>query len=373
MIAPAPAPSLSVLNAAAVEATAEVRMLEIDGSHGEGGGQLVRNAVAISAVTGVPVRIADIRAKRRRPGLAAQHVAAVRAVAALCDARCEGVEVHSTTLSFRPRALHGGSFEVDVGTAGSIALVLQAMLPAALSSGERVEVALRGGTDVPMAPPMEYLRLVLLPLLARMGVRSEFDIARRGYYPRGGGEVRLALQPLARLQPFVAEAPGPVAHVEMHVHLAHLPQHVAQRMAAAARAALPPALPLQAHLELCAPERAAGPGGAIVLRAVAAHTTLGAAAVAERGVPAERLGQAAARSLCRDLDTAATLDRHAADQMLVFLALAAAESVFHAAELGSHARTAIWLLERLTPARFELAPSGSGVRVRVRPGSGAPR
>ncbi|MDP1650866.1 MAG: RNA 3'-terminal phosphate cyclase [Rubrivivax sp.] len=344
-------------------------MVEIDGAHGEGGGQLVRTAVALSAVTGVPVRIVDIRARRRRPGLAAQHAAAVQAVAALCDARCEGVQTRSTTLSFWPHRLHGGVFEVDVGTAGSIALVLQAMLPAALSSGQHVEVALRGGTDVPMAPPMDYLRLVLLPLLARMGVQAELDMVRRGYFPQGGGEVRLALRPLTRLTPFAVAERGPVAHVDLLAHVAHLPGEIAQRMAAAARAALPPQLPVQAEVDVCAPELALGPGGAIVLRAVAARTTLGAAAVAARGVPAERLGQAAASSLRRDLDAGATLDVHAVDQMLVFLALADGPCAFRAAELGSHARTVMWLLEKLTPARFDVSPAGAGVLVRVLPGS----
>jgi RNA 3'-phosphate cyclase len=346
-------------------------MVEIDGAHGEGGGQLVRTAVALSAVTGVPVRVVDIRAKRRHPGLAAQHAAAVLAVAALCDARCEGVQAHSTTLSFWPRRLRGGAFQVDVGTAGSIALVLQAMLPAALATGQRVEITVRGGTDVPMAPPMDYVRLVLLPLLALMGVQAELSIVRRGYFPQGGGEVRLVLQPVARLLPLVLEARGPIARVEVLAHVANLPRQIAERMAAAASAGLPPGLPVQRQVDLCAPELAQGPGGAIVLRAVAAHTTLGAAEVAARGVPAERLGLAAAQSLLRDLDAAATLDSHAADQMLAFLALADGPCAFRAAALGSHARTAMWLLEQLTPARFSVAAAGAGVLVRVQPGSGA--
>ncbi len=346
-------------------------MVEIDGAHGEGGGQLVRTAVAIAAVTGVPVRIVDIRAKRRRPGLAAQHAAAVRAVAALCDARCEGAQTRSTMLSFWPRRLRGGVFQVDVGTAGSIALVLQAMLPAAAATGQRVDVTMRGGTDVPMAPPMDYLRLVLLPLLGTLGVGAELSIARRGYYPAGGGEVRLALQPVTRLMPFVVQECGPVERIDVRAHVAHLPVSIAQRMATAARNALPSGLEVQEQVEVCAPELALGPGGAIVLRALSAHTTLGAARVAERGVPAERLGQAAAQSLRRDLDAAATLDIHAVDQMLVFLALADGPSAFRAAEPSSHARTVMWLLEKLTPARFSVSPAGSGVLVRVLPGSAA--
>lgn len=341
--------------------------VEIDGGHGEGGGQLVRTAVAVSAVTGVPVRIANIRPRRRVPGLAAQHVAAVRAVAALCDAECEGLEPRSTAISFSPRRLHGGEFDVEVGTAGSIALVLQALLPAAAASGQQVVATIHGGTDLPAAPPLDYLRLVLLPLLERMGLRARLTIVRRGYYPRGGGIVRLAVEPTARLQPFVAAQRGAVMGIEAVVHLARLPQHVCDRMLAAAKSALPADVPFDPQVELCGPEAAAGTGGAILLRALAAQTVLGAAQVAERGVRAEQVGDAAARMLAADLDAAATLDIHAADQLLVYAAMADGPSLFRAARVSNHAATAMWVLEQLTGARFDVQPDGPGVIVRVRP------
>ena len=342
-------------------------MVEIDGSHGEGGGQLVRNAVALAAVGGVPVRIVRVRARRPRPGLAAQHAAAVRAVAALCDARCDGVQPGSTELSFEPRKLHGGVFEIDVGTAGSVALVVQALLPAAVACGERTVAAIRGGTDVRAAPPVDYLKLVLLPLLSRMGVRAELEVDRRGYYPKGGGAVRLTVEPVARLAPLALYARGPVERVEVRAHVSRLPRSIAERMAAAARAMLPPGVESETAIEVYGPADSAGPGGALVLRASAGATLLGAAAVAERGVPAERLGHDAARMLRADLDAGATLDLHATDQMLPFLALATAPSSFRAAQLSSHAATGIWLLERLTRARFRVESGAPGVTVHVQP------
>ncbi len=270
--------------------------------------------MAVAAASGVPVRIVNIRARRRVPGLAAQHAAAVHAVAALCDAQCEGVDLRSTVLSFRPRRSHGGEFDIDVGTAGSIALVLQAMLPAAVATGERVVVTIRGGTDVRAAPPVDYVRLVLLPLLEGMGVDAELSIVRCGYYPKGGGEVRLALQPTSRLRPFAVEEAGPVERIEALVHVARLPRQIAERMERAARADLPPGMPVDARVEVCSPELASGPGGAIVLRALA--------------------------------------DR---------------PSVFRASQLSSHAATAMWLLERLTAARFLVQPAPPGVLVHARP------
>ena len=342
-------------------------VIEIDGAHGEGGGQLVRTAVSLAAARGVPVRIVNIRARRRVPGLAAQHAAAVRAVAALCDAQCDGADVRSTSLTFAPGRLHGGEFAIDVGTAGSITLVLQAMLPAAVASGERVAVTIRGGTDVPAAPPLDYTCWVLLPLLARLGVSAELAIARRGYYPKGGGEVTLVLQPVSRLAAFNEPTLGALTAIEIRSHVTRLAREIALRMEGAARAELAPAPPVDAAIEVCDPRFALGPGGAIVLRALSAGTVLGSAQVAERGVRAERLGQTAARVLMRDVHGGATLDLHAADQMLVFLAMARGESVFRASSISSHAATAMWLLQRLAPVRFDVQPTAQGVFVRVRP------
>lgn len=342
-------------------------MVEIDGAHGEGGGQLVRTAVALSAVTGTAIRVTNVRAGRRNPGLAPQHVAALRAVASMCDAHCEGVVPRSTTITFAPGRLRGGAFRVDVGTAGSVTLVLQAMLPALLAAREPSEVTIRGGTDVRAAPPIDYLRFVLLPLMEKMGVHARLCVLRRGYFPKGGGEVRLQIGPTAHLDPFVVEQRGPVETVEIHAHVAHLAPDILQRMTEAARRQLPPALPVRELVETCAPQTSLGPGGAIVLCARAGPTLLGAAQIAQRGIRAEELGLAAAQSLARDLEAGATLDVHAADQMLAILALAGGPSAFRATEVTSHARTAMWLLEQLDVARFSVVPAASGVRVRVEP------
>lgn len=340
-------------------------MLEIDGAHGEGGGQLVRTAVALAAIRGAPIRIRHVRAGRRNPGLAPQHVAAVRAVASMCDAECEGVEPRSTAFAFSPRRLRGGSYRVDVGTAGSITLVLQAMLPVAVACGGRCEISIRGGTDVRAAPPIDYFRHVMLPLLEIMGLRAALTVDRRGYYPKGGGEVRLELVPTRRLAAFDVDDPGPVVCIDIRAHVAQLPSDIAVRMVDAARLALPPGLRVDAQVETLGADCSGGPGGAIVLCARTGKTVLGAAQVAERGVRAEHLGRLAGESLARDLQAGATLDVHAADQMLVFFALAQGASRFRVRELSSHARTAIWLLERFSAGRFEAVAQAGAVSVRL--------
>jgi RNA 3'-terminal phosphate cyclase (ATP) len=248
-----------------------------------------------------------------------------------------------------------------------VTLVLQAMLPAAVATAQRVHVRVRGGTDVPAAPPLDYLRCVMLPLLARIGVRAELGIERRGYYPRGGGAIDLQVQPAPALAPFVVAQLDTVRRIEIHAHVTRLARSIAERMVASARAECPVGVSVDAAIEVCADPHAGGPGGAIVLAAPSVRTTLGAGCVAERGVSAEQLGRDAARALARELQAGSTLDVHAADQLLVFLAMAAGESVFRTSRLSSHASTAMWLLRRLMPVRFDVKPAGDGVHLRVQP------
>jgi RNA 3'-phosphate cyclase len=326
-------------------------LLEIPGDTGEGGGQIARMAVALAAVTGTPIRLTRIRAKRPKPGLAAQHLTALRAVAALAGGDIEGLALGATEVTFRPGPIEGGEHRFDVGTAGSITLLAQALLPVLIHARGSSTVRLTGGTDVRGAPPLDYLRFVLLPLVARCGVDARIELVRRGYYPRGGGEVVLAARPSPLRSPgrFVA---GPLREVRAFVHTASLPEHVAARMRDAALAQLAH-VPVTATLETRA--EGVGPGGAIVLAADRGGTTLGAGRVAERGVRAETLGESAGAELARDLALDIALDVHAADQLIVYLALACAAgdtASFTTAEASLHTTTAIWLAERFLPVRF---------------------
>ncbi|OGA22406.1 MAG: RNA 3'-terminal-phosphate cyclase [Betaproteobacteria bacterium RIFCSPLOWO2_02_FULL_65_24] len=340
-------------------------MLEINGSYGEGGGQLVRTAVALAALTRTPIRIRSVRAKRGKPGLAPQHLTAVHAVAAICDARVQGLELRSEEVVFEPGRVRGGAFTFDVGTAGSITLVLQALLPVMVASPASFHVRLAGGTDVRGAPPLDYLRMVLLGLLQRMGAQPQVVTLRRGYYPRGGGLVDIKTSP-ARLRPLRLDSPGRLIRVEGFAHVSRLPARIAERMGAAALDHLgmrgvparcsPAALPV---------EEAAGPGGAVVMWMECEHTLLGAGRVAQRGVSAEALGAAVGDELAADWGANASLDVHASDQILCYLALAAGPSCFIVRELTSHARTAMWLIEQFLPVRFAVVAEHNAIRVTV--------
>lgn len=342
-------------------------MLEIDASYGEGGGQLLRTAVALAAITGTPVQLSRVRAGRAKPGLAPQHLAAVRAVAQICGAQLEELALGAQELRFEPGALRAGSFEFDIGTAGSITLLLQALLPVLLRAPGPSEVLVRGGTDVRAAPPLDYFTHVLLRLLRPMGVNVQLQERRRGYFPRGGGEVQLRVAP-ARLQALRLESAGELVAVHGMAHVANLPLHIAERMRDAAQARLAPrSRPVHIETRVLGPAQAIAQGGAIVLWAQTQHSTLGAGRVAERGLRAEVLGEAAAADLQAELDSGAAVDVHAADQLLIYTALAEGESRYSTREVSRHAQTAMWLIEQFLPRRFRTETQAVGVAITVGP------
>lgn len=341
-------------------------MYKIDGSYGEGGGQLLRLAIALSAITGIGVRITNIRARRDKPGLAPQHLAGLHAVGKLCDTSIEGLMLQSQEITFEPTTLHGGEYHFDVGTAGSITLVLQALLPVMLAARMPYKVHITGGTDIRHAPPADYLREVLIRLIERLGAKLTMRLLRRGYYPRGEGEIEVAVQPAA-LTPAVFDAIGNRQAICGLVHVASLPEHIALRMKQAALDRLG-AHGVQANIEtlVLGHEAAFGPGGAIVCWAEGVHTVLGAARVAERGVRAETLGDAVGEELAADLAAGAALDMHATDQILVYLALAGGGS-FSTRSVSLHAYTAMWLIEQFLPVAFEVSESAGLAHVTVTP------
>lgn len=338
--------------------------LEIDGSEGEGGGQLLRTAVALSAITGTAIRVANIRARRAKPGLAPQHATAVRAVAGLCGAEVRGLEPRSREIDFVPGPLRPGAFEFDVGTAGAVTLVLQALLPALLLAPGPVSVLLRGGTEVRAAPPLDYFSRVLLRLLRAMGAKVALEERRRGYFPRGGGEVRVVTHP-ARLKALRAAAPGALQALRGIAHVAHLPAHIPERMREAALARVRAFGKAQIETRVLGDAQALGQGGAVVLWAELEAGVLGAARVAQPGVPAELLGEEAGAELAADLAAGVTLDVHAADQALLYLALAQGPSVFTARQWSSHAATTARLIGHFLPVRFSVAEEKNRVRVEV--------
>ncbi len=340
-------------------------MLMIDGSYGEGGGQVLRTALGLAILTGQPVRIERIRAGRPKPGLQPQHLTAVRAAAAVCAAHLEGDTLDSQTLTFIPGSpASSGEYTFDVaeaargGSAGSVSLVLQTvLLPLALAQGES-HLTLRGGTHVPWAPSVSYLEHVFLPALAWMGVRVQIELVRWGFYPAGGGEIRVRIEGRGQgsggvLSPIVLTGRGELRRIWGMAVVMNLPAHIPQRMAARARNVLA-GEGLRAYVE---PRRlrGAGPGAGIFLFAEYGASPGGGSITA---------GFTAYGRKGHHRSNAPT-DVHLADQLVLPMALAREESCVVTSQMSRHLLTNIWAVRQFMTRRLS-AEEEPGGRVVVR-------
>lgn len=325
-------------------------MIEIDGSYGEGGGALLRVATALAAYTGKSVCIDHIRANRPKKGLMPQHLHAVKAVSQLSQARVEGLEIGSERIEFHPQKLVGHDLEVDVKTAGSISLVLQAVMIPAMGVDKPFKVTVQGGTDVRWSPLMDYLKNVTLPVLDLMGYPAQMEIERRGYYPRGGGLVHLKVRPTPQLKPLKLTQLK-VERILGISHATRLPRHVAQRQADQASQILTKQ-GYDVDIDVEVNQDALGPGSGIVLWSEG-QGWVGGSSLGERGKRAEIVGKEAARELLFHLEKDAPLDRFLSDQIIPYLALAG-DSQVKVAQITPHTLTNIHVAEKITGVRFQM-------------------
>jgi RNA 3'-phosphate cyclase len=335
-------------------------LIEIDGSEGEGGGQLLRCSVALSALTGREVRVFNIRAKRPKTGLAHQHLAAVRGVAALCEARVKGDSIGSRELVFSPGTIIGGRRRFDVGSAGSVSLVLQACILPALRSEKNTVLEITGGTNVRWSPPVDYYINVLFPILKRMGVEIHMRIDARGFYPEGGGKVTVEIEPAKELAPIDLSARGELRSLKGICFSQNLPEHVSKRISHSAKKSLLEEGDMRITSDV---SNGASTGAGICLFAEYENTILGADALGERGVPAEKVGTAAAEALKKETSGVGTLDIHSSDQLIPFLVLTGSSSVFRIREMSAHLKTQMWLISRFLDARFEVKTISGGFEI----------
>ena len=337
-------------------------MLEIDGSQHSGSGSIVRLTAAYAALTRTPVHVVNARGRRRpKPGLRRQHCKALEAARELVGGTLEGATVNSREFTFRPGDdTPKGRYCFDIGSAGSTTALGLALVPLLACRGDGVEVELRGGVFQDFAPSPFHLQEVISPLLARMGVDVEFAVDRPGYVPAGQGILRVAVAPAARLEPRRLERPGKLQRLWGSALASHLAERrVSIRMADAAREVLA-ADGLKAAIDIEDDTTAAQPGAAFGLFAeLTGGARLGADGAGAPGRPAERIGQRAAQQLLDDLTSGATVDRHAADQLLIFTALAAGRSVYRAPAITDHVQSAGWLASLFLGADVDLADDGT--------------
>lgn len=333
-------------------------MLTIDGSKGEGGGQMLRTSLCLSLVTQQPVRVVNIRAGRARPGLMRQHLTAAQAAAAVSGATLEGAAVGSREIAIRPGAVHAGDYTFAVGTAGSATLVLQTILPALLTAGGRSTVVLEGGTHNPQSPPFDFLARAFLPLLRRMGPVVEATLERPGFYPAGGGRFRVTVEPSARLTGFELLERGELRAAQARAIVASLPRSIAERelQVIARRTGW-----ARDRLRAESIADAVGPGNVVLVELESEHVTEVFTAFGERGVPAETVAERVAAETLDYLEAGVPVGEHLADQLLLPLAMAGG-GAFRALAPSLHTRTQAEVIRTFLGTSTRMTPTSPDER-----------
>lgn len=351
-------------------------LLKIDGSYGEGGGQVLRTSLALSVILGRPIEIVNIRAGRSKPGLRPQHLAGVRALARISSAEVQGDQMGSTSLSFAPGEVQSGRYAFDVAeetrSAGAITLLFQSLaLPLACGSGFS-EITLKGGTHVAWSPPFHYLTDVLLPILSHLGYRAELELRSWGWYPRGGGEVNLRVEPLDNrdsirkspgrpLPPEKEKIEGSLKSLNLDKRgelkairgisaASNLPSHVVERQARRVIERLHQQ-GLSVELERLQPP-SPGPGSLVFLVAVSEQGIGGFSSLGARGKSAETVADEAVDALLTYLETGCAIEEHLADQLILFLALARSNSSFTTSRISRHLLANLWVVQQFLPVEF---------------------
>lgn len=336
-------------------------MLTIDGSAGEGGGQILRTSLGLSMVTGQPFCIERIRAGRQKPGILRQHLTAIQAAAEICSAATEGAAIGSRDLSFRPGTVKAGDYSFAIGTAGSTTLVLQTVLPALLLADAPSRLTLEGGTHNPMAPPFDFLERAFLPLLARMGATVAVSLERPGFYPAGGGSLRVSVEGRAKLAGIELCQRGPILETRARASVAMLPATIADRELAV----------LKTQLRLSSSDCEArelrgsrGPGNAVTVDVRSEPLTEVFTGFGAKGITAESVAEGVAREVRAYVASEAPVGPHLADQLLVPMALARSGRLRTGAPTP-HTTTNVDVIRRFADVSIEVAERGAQWEVTV--------
>jgi RNA 3'-terminal phosphate cyclase (ATP) len=331
----------------------EQDFIVIDGSYGEGGGQIVRTSLSLAMITGQPLKLVNIRRGRKKPGLRPQHLTSVQACGSVCNAHISGAELGGRELSFTPKGIRAGNYKFSIGTAGAATLVLQAILPPLAKAKGESALVVTGGTHVPWSPPFHYLAEVFLPTIDRLGTKSEASLFSWGWYPRGGGAIQVNVQPQSPVKPDPLDQPFELKRIAGISASSRLPEHIRIRQKRQLEARLQ-GVGLQAEIELL-DVPALNPGSFVFVGIQGTGSVAGFSALGARGKPAERVADEAADALFHFLDSRAALDHHLADQILIYLATIPGEHRFVTSSITKHLLTNAWVIEQFMPVQFEIA------------------
>ena len=340
----------------------------MDGSFGEGGGQILRTAVCFSMVLGIPIHVTKIRAGRRIPGLRPQHAATIKILGEICSAKVEGANVGSTEVTFHPGEVGTAKGTFDLGTAASIPLVLQAVVPAVSLMGKSYDLELVGGTDVPWAPTSDYLDRVVAPAMSAAGVRFSFKVERRGYFPNGGGRATVHIDACESVEPLKLDSPRAVGKgtVSLVSRCGKLPVSVAERQARAVVTTLRPrgVEVLERHVSL---ENSVSPGSSVLVSMVGEGSYIGGDSIGAREKPAEKVGREAGESFLSGYSSGARVDVHLADMLAPVLCLSESPSALLIPYVTEHLRTSLHIAKQFTSAEYQFSDRGEASLLSIAP------
>lgn len=340
--------------------------IELDGSLGEGGGQVLRSALTLSMLTGRGFQIRNIRARRSKPGILRQHLAAVRAASVISQGQCEGAELGSSSLSFQPGTVRGGEYVLEIGSAGSTYLVLQTVLLPLCLASEGSRLVLQGGTHNPWAPTHEFMESTYLPVLRRMGCRVEVLLVRPGFYPAGGGEVRVMVEPSTGLGVLDLQQRGAAQDHRVRVRLQNLPLSIGHRE----YRAISGRLGWDRDRQLPQVEtKGLGPGNAVLFTLRFEQICEVISVIGRHGVKAESVALEGCEQVEHYLSSDAPVGEFLADQLLLPMAVAGG-GTFRCTTISEHFRTQVSLIEQFLPVRIATEPDGPQAwRVFIQPSS----
>ena len=347
-----------------------MKITSVDGSYGEGGGQILRSAISLSAITEKPIDVKNIRAKRPNPGLQAQQLWAIKAVASLCSASVEGLHMGSTNIRFIPQKINSENLRLDIGTAGSITLLLQTIIPVATFSEKNIDLRIIGGTDVKWSPTINYFDDVVLPAFRAIGINCEINVLNRGYYPKGGGVVDVSISNSDGLRALkLIDLPANVLPKIKSV-CSKLPLSVAERQANTALSLLR-SKGIKVDSTRVEEYNSISPGTSISITSVKENGPfLGGDAVGEVGKPAEAIGKKAAEMFLQEATSGATVDSHLGDMLITPLALLNKESIYRISKVTSHLVTNLQVAETIVGCKYEINEETNGTAlVKLRGGN----
>ena len=339
-------------------------LIRIDGAYGEGGGQILRTSVALSAITNKPIEVFNIRAKREESGLRPQHVTAIKAVASLCNADVENLSIGSSMIRFVPKEMRGGSMKMDVGTAGSVTMILQAVIPAVSLAGKRADLELIGGTDVRWSPTFDYMRYVVRAAYKILGINFDLNVLKRGYYPSGGGIVKASIEQCSKLN-VMNMVSAPKVEPKIVSVCSMLPKHVAERQIASALAKLEKEN-VKCNSYSASFEQSHSPGSSILIYSTSDYGPfIGGDSIGERGKPAEQVGAEAADKFLEAYLSNASIDPYLADTLVLPLSLADGRSRFVVNRVSQHLSTNLYIASKIVNCGYDISKSNGNYIVTV--------